>query len=83
MTHGNEVQAFGFSKAETVVVTSANTATQLMRIPWPDPYNMKARIKKILVSNVDVSGAQLLIWDADLSNSTPLTRGTGTITNCL
>jgi hypothetical protein len=83
MGHNNEDQAYGFPKAETVVFTSASLATQIIRIPWPAPYGNKARLKKIQFSSSDVSGAQLLIWDADLSNSTQGTRGTGTLTGCM
>ena len=75
--------SFSTRKAETAIGTSAATATQLLRIPWADPYNMKARLKKLQITNTVSGNCSVYFWDADLSNTTPVTRGTGTITNAL
>lgn len=75
--------SFSTRKGDTVVATSASTATQLLRIPWADPYNMKARLKKLQISNVISGSTTVFFWDADLSNTTPTTRGTGNLTNNL
>lgn len=76
------IQSLEFSsrKADAVTINSANTATQVLRIPWAAPVHGKAVIRKIQITTANQSGVTVMFWDADLSNSTPTTRGTGTIT---
>lgn len=66
-----------FTEEYTLNVLSANTSMQLARAPWPSPVNKKMQMMQINVSpQAGASiGTQVVIWDQDLSNSTPPTRG--------
>lgn len=79
----NNEQALGSRRADSVTVTSVNTAFQVVRIPWSDPQNRKAKIRKLMITNNQATAAILQFWDADLSSSTPATRGTGTLAGAL
>jgi len=66
-----------YSETYSFIVLSANTNFQLARSPWPAPVNKKMVLQKLSVTNTLPSslGGQIVIWDQDLSNSTPPTRG--------
>lgn len=53
--------------------TSANADRQLMRASWP--INMYAELESIRITNSVGSGGQVILWDQDLSNTTPTSRG--------
>jgi hypothetical protein len=61
---------------------SGSAGTMITRAPWPAPANKYYVIRKLIVSNttaVTSGGAalSLAIWDQDLSNTTPVARGSG------
>ena len=57
-----------------VYATSANTSLQLYRAPWPT--GRYVEIIGARISNVGAaSGGQVVMWDQDLSNTTPTTVG--------
>jgi hypothetical protein len=64
---------YGYYDDFEAVVVSAGTNTQIMRAPWPK--NQYIRLDSIRVTNTIGSGSQILLWDQDLSNTTPTTRG--------
>lgn len=66
---------FGQRIPHTVRVTSANLDFQLMRASWAAPYQLRARIKKLVVSNRNGVAGAIFIWDDDLSSTTPPIRG--------
>ena len=53
--------------------TSGNADRQLMRAPWP--IGMYAELEAITVTGQIATGGQVILWDQDLSNTTPTTRG--------
>jgi hypothetical protein len=66
-----------YTEEYSTTILSASTNYQLARAPWPSPVNKKIVLQKIWITSQTPSslGAQLVIWDQDLSNSTPPTRG--------
>lgn len=75
MTDISTTDARPFSYFETyeLTVTSASADRQIMRAPWP--IDMYAELISVSVSNPLASAGQVVMWDQDLSNSTPTTRG--------
>ena len=76
MTLPNSNEAvYPFSYLDTVnlVVTSANSDRQLYRAPWP--LDMYVELLDVRVTNSLGSGGQIVMWDQDLSNTTPTTVG--------
>lgn len=69
------ITPFTYRVSKTLRITSANSNFQLSRAPWPDPVNRIYRIKQLVISNPSGAAAQVVIWDQDLSNSTPVARG--------
>lgn len=73
---------FAWPDADTVVVLSSGSTsaiTQLKRAPWANPVNRKLRLRKLQVTQTSGQTGVLVLHDADLSNTTPTTRGTGTV----
>jgi len=66
-----------YTEDYTLNILSANTSYQLARAPWPSPINKKMQLLQINVTPTVGTGlgSQVVIWDQDLSNSTPPTRG--------
>lgn len=63
---------------------SGAAGTMITRAPWQAPVNKYYVIRKLMVSNASsaTSGGgsvTLNIWDQDLSNTTPVARGSGTL----
>jgi hypothetical protein len=61
---------------------SGTAGTMITRVPWQAPVNKAYYIRKLVVSNttaVTSGGAtvNLVLWDVDLSNTSPVARGSG------
>lgn len=59
--------------------TSTNY-TMLARAPWPQPVGKYFVLRKLVATSQTaamVSGGVLNVWDQDLSNTTPIARGSG------
>ena len=59
---------------------SGTAGTMITRAPWQAPSNKYYVIRKLIVSNMSaVNSGQLslAIWDQDLSNTSPVARGSG------
>lgn len=71
----NEFVPYSWTQEYNLTVTSANSNQQLMRASWP--LNLTAKLLSIRITNTtgDASGGQVVLWDQDLSNTTPATRG--------
>lgn len=56
---------------------SGGAGTMMTRAPWQAPVNKYYIIRKLVVANVTTasSGLALGLWDQDLSNTTPVARG--------
>ena len=68
-----DTRPFSYFETYNVVVTSAGMSQQIMRAPWP--LDMYAELITVKTSNSIASAGQLVLWDQDLSNTTPTTRG--------
>lgn len=75
----DDVEPLSYRQVYHVWITSANTNFQLARSPWPTPSNKKLQIEKILVTNMNGGATTVHIWDQDLSNTTTVGRGSGSI----
>jgi hypothetical protein len=66
-----------YTETYTLNVLSGSTNYQLMRAPWPSPVNKKVQILQCVITPTvgTAVGTSVAIWDQDLSNSTPPTRG--------
>jgi hypothetical protein len=65
-----------YTETYSVLVLSGASNFQLMRAPWPSPVNKMAYLLNVMITpQGGGSGAQVVMWDQDLSNSTPPTRG--------
>lgn len=59
---------------------SGTAGTMITRAPWQSPVNKYYVIQKLVVTNgsaVNSGQLSLAIWDQDLSNTTPVARGSG------
>lgn len=68
-----DARPFSYFETYNVVVTSAGMNQQLMRAPWP--LDMYVELIAVKTANSLASAGQLVMWDQDLSNTTPTTRG--------
>ena len=68
-----DARPFSYFETYELTVTSASSDRQLMRAPWP--IDMYAELIEVKISNSVGSAGQVVMWDQDLSNSTPTTRG--------
>ena len=60
--------------------SSVSGTTMVSRAPWPAPVGKYFVLRKLVVSynaSTLVSGAAIGVWDQDLSNTTPIGRGSG------
>jgi len=66
-----------YTEDYSINILSANTSMQLARAPWPSPVNKKMQLLQINVTPTagTALGSAVVLWDQDLSNSTPPTRG--------
>ena len=54
----------------TVVITSANTDTQIIRVPWTAPINKQGVLEKLIISNQHATDEALIkLFDAELVTS--------------
>jgi hypothetical protein len=61
-----------------VYATSANTSVQLYRAPWPS--GRYVEIVGARISNIGAaSGGHVVMWDQDLSNTTPTAVGSAAL----
>ena len=61
-----------------IYVTSANTSLQLYRAPWPS--GSYVEIVGARISNIGAaSGGHVLMWDQDISNTTPTPVGSAAL----
>lgn len=70
---GNEFIPYTFTKTYKLEPTSAGQDRQLMRASWP--LGMYAELEAITITGQIASAGQVVLWDQDLTNSTPTTRG--------
>lgn len=70
---GNEFIPYTYTKTYQTTPTSAGADRQLMRASWP--LGMYAELEALTVTGQLATGAQVVLWDQDLSNTTPTTRG--------
>ena len=58
---------------------SVSGGFMITRAPWPAPSNKYYVLRKVLISNASAvsSGSVFGFWDQDLSNTTPVGRGSG------
>lgn len=64
---------FSYYETYNLIVTSAGTNVQLARAPWTQ--GMYFELLDVRVGNQLASAGQVVMWDQDLSNTTPTTRG--------
>jgi hypothetical protein len=70
----HQIYPYTYVEEYNLVPTSANADRQLARAPWPLGMYFELLAVRI-TSQADVSGGQVVMWDQDLSNTTPTTRG--------
>lgn len=70
---GNEFIPYTYTKTYQTTPTSAGADRQLMRASWP--IGMWAELESITITSQIASGGQVVLWDQDLSNTTPTSRG--------
>ena len=68
-------KAFSFKKGYSIPIPSGSSNVQLVRMPWQTPVQKPGIITKVLISNPVGTAGTLSLWDQDLSNTTPPTRG--------
>lgn len=66
---------YSYIVTKSKIILSAAVDTLITRAPWPAPVGKYYKIRKVMVTNNVGSGAQLLLWDQDLSSATPAGRG--------
>jgi hypothetical protein len=72
------VKPYEWYEDAQLYVTSANTSLQLYRAPWPS--GRYVEIVGARISNVGAgSGGHVIMWDQDLSNSTPTSVGSAAL----
>lgn len=74
-----QYEPFTYTLTKKVTGTSANLNFQLTRVPWADPFNLTYHLKEIHITNPDGAAGQVLLWDQDLSNTTPASRGSASV----
>lgn len=53
-----------------VIVTSANTDTQIVRVPWSPPANKQGQLELLIISNQHAANSALIkLFDAELVTS--------------
>ena len=82
MTNNSDRRPFSMPYVNHVVTLGAvNNATMIARAPWPAPVSKYFVLRKLVATvnpnAVSFSGGILGIWDQDLSNTTPISRGSG------
>lgn len=50
-------------------------AIQVSRTPWASVWGIRWEIKKVILANNQTTQMDLRAWDQDLTNSSPLSRG--------
>lgn len=79
MTNASDRRPFSMPYVNQTNSVTAGTATMIARAPWPQPVGKYFVLRK-LVATINpgagaVSGGLLSVWDQDLSNTTPISRG--------
>jgi hypothetical protein len=75
----DDVEPLSYRQTRGIWLTSANSNFQLVRAPWPAPSNKKLQIEKLVITNTNGAPALVHLWDQDLSNTTTVGRGSGSI----
>lgn len=78
MTNSADRRPFSMPYVANAIVAGANTnANMVARAPWPQPVGKYFVLRKLVIAGLpaNISGALLNIWDQDLSNTTPIGRG--------
>jgi len=64
--------------ANCVFAGATNSGVMIARAPWPAPVNKYFVLRKVVATQTNfTSGGFMAIWDQDLSNTTPVGRGSG------
>lgn len=76
MTECEYTRPFSYRQAHVKIIASGDTDYQIARMPWQTPVQKPGVIRKLAVTN-NASGVtgNLIIWDQDISNTTPPTAG--------
>lgn len=75
MTDAGLIEPFTYFESYSKKATSASSNFQLCRMPWPSPTSKPGRLVEVAITNTMGVAGILQIWDQDLSNTTPPTRG--------
>lgn len=69
---------FSYIVPKTKLITSGNVDTLITRAPWPNGANRYYVLRKATAVNSTLSGGgAIVLWDQDLSSTTPAGRGSG------
>lgn len=74
---GTNLRPFSMTVVKHTANFSGTAGTMMTRAPWQSPINKYYVIRKIVITNMSAatSGLGLGIWDQDLSNTSPVARG--------
>ena len=75
----DDVEPMTYRDSGHVWCTSANSNFQVARSSWPNPANKRIQLQKILITNMNGAATTVHLWDQDLSNTTTLGRGSGSV----
>lgn len=77
MTNAADRRPFSMPYVNHVTNVVANTATMIARAPWPQPVGKYFVLRKLVATYTGLTsgGVSLAVWDQDLSNTTPIARG--------
>ena len=78
MTLGIDERPFAMTVVKHGSVGVTNSGVMITRAPWPAPTNKYYVLRKIIATQTTATGASggsLAIWDQDLSNTSPVARG--------
>lgn len=81
MTNAADRRPFSMPYVNHANNLTVSTATMVARAPWPSPVNKYFILRKLVVTAAPgfaaTSGGFMGVWDQDLSNTTPIARGSG------
>lgn len=78
MTNSSDRRPFSMPYVANGSVAGGSTnAVMIARAPWPAPVGKYFVLRKLVATGLtaNISGALLNVWDQDLSNTTPIGRG--------
>jgi len=75
MVNNHDILPYSWTEEYSLIFTSASADRQIMRCSWPLNISAKLLSARVTQTTGDASGGQVILWDQDLSNVTPATRG--------